>query len=122
MRRSAHWLARASRQRALAYENLGGHAQANSSLRTAIGAYPPNTDTLEVAYTHEQHGRVRRKAGFANSNESLENALVLFTNLGKAKEGRRGVERINQALKELNEERQNALKAGSTGVAPAPPA
>lgn len=115
-------LARAYRQRALAYEHLGGHPQANSCLLSAIGAYPPNSDTLELAHTHEQHGRVRRKAGFAIANQSLQDALVLYSNLGKAKPGRRGVERINQALKELNEERQNALKEESHGNTLAPPA
>lgn len=113
-------LARAARQRALAYEHLGGLQQANSSLLSAIDAYPPNTTPLELAHTHEQHGRVRRKAGFAVANQSLQNALVLFSTLRKAKDGKRGVERINQAIKELNEARQTALKEGANGATTTP--
>jgi tetratricopeptide (TPR) repeat protein len=113
-------LARAYRQHALACEHCNSHAQANSLLLSALAAYPSNTDPLELAYTHEQHGRARRKAGFANANQSLQEAMLLFSGIGRTGEARDGVARINRAIRQLNEEWRDAPKGN--GAAPTSPA
>lgn len=96
--------ARAYQQQALAYEQRTNLVQANSLLVSAISAFPMNADPLELAFAHEQHGRVRKKARYNNANQSLQRALVLFSGLNTTMEGRKGVERINQAIKELNDQ------------------
>jgi tetratricopeptide (TPR) repeat protein len=95
--------ARAYRHLALAHEQLGALPTANGELIAAIAAMPSNTDPLEVALTYEQHGRVRGKAGYENATESLQKALVVYSGLSRTIEGQAGIERINAAIKRLNE-------------------
>lgn len=104
--------ARAHQQQALAYEQLGNLVQSNICLVAAIDGFPMNTDPLELALAHEQHGRVRRKARFNNANQSLQRALVLFSGLNTTAEGKKGVERINQAIRELNSESAPQIMQG----------
>jgi tetratricopeptide (TPR) repeat protein len=102
-------LARAHRQLALAHEQLGALVPANQALLWAVDALPPNTEPLEVAHTHEQHGRVRGKAGYANTNESLQRALVIYSGLNHTRDGQAGISRIRAAIVELN--KRNTARA-----------
>ncbi|MBX9588474.1 MAG: hypothetical protein K2X43_04160 [Hyphomonadaceae bacterium] len=101
-RRDQSLAARAYQQQALACEQLGSLVQANSLLVRATSTFPANADPLDLAFAHEQHGRVRRKAGFDNANQSLQKALALFSSMATA-QGKNGADRIKQAIKELND-------------------
>lgn len=113
-------VARALRQLALAHEQLGHLKPANDTLVWAVDALPANSNPLEVGLTHEQHGRVRRKQRNRRANQSLQQALVIYSGLNRTKEGREGVERINRAIDELNKEERDSPTEGDSegGAAP----
>lgn len=92
-----------------AHESLPtpSYFNANIAYRDALTAFPQGSPALDVAYVHELRGRANMKLRNRNqANASLMDALTRYSRLEhtggvSAKEAKEGVQRIHQALAEL---------------------
>ena len=109
-------LARAYRLQATAYESLPLPLYRNAS--TALGRalqLMPASAALDRALTHEHQAQLRiRLRNFGVANTSLQNALTIYQTIRTSREGKMGLERVMNALADLNRMQAGESQAESS--------